>query len=1856
MFHCIPFIKSCNRHVEYLDKRHCNLQSVPDEVLRHTRTLEELLLDSNQLSELPRNLTYLCLNDISLNRLPCDIGSLVNLENLELRENFIKYLPSSMSLLKKLRILDLGNNLIEELPNVLGSLLNLEELLLDCNELSEIPPDIGKLKKLTQLDISENKIEVLPDGIGGLVNIIDLYLSRNLLEYLPDTIDSLGRLCILKVDQNQLVKLTPHIGMCHSLQELILTENLLADLPGELGQLQRLTNLNLDRNRLSSVPGELGQCGSLGVLSLRDNRLVDIPEAIGNLKNLHVLDVAGNRLHHLPLSLGSCNLKAIWLSENQTHPMLHFQEDEDAENVGKRILTCFLLPQLAYQSENSERDGWSIEQQQQHQQLLLQQQQQLSSSILLQQQQHQQQQQNHVTSIAFVGVDDYNSDAEQDEIPFKRQNTPHPKELRTRHVNKLTKKEHYQAMENVHDQIKDSIDSESHKLSSKKSSQDDDDDDVGDIHGDDDETAKLMSSSADRKSVISSPPLSYYSPASDKNVKPPPTTITFLPAVKFLVQPSSSKLSSPRSTSSSSPTAQQLQSPPLATTTTSTNIATSSSSPSSSSLSRKTKDLNIDSKGNPSAKNSKRDADNDDNDGHHDDDDDDEEDADDDLKRLSSSSSSPVILRKNKPRFSGVGNDEDDDNNDDDNERQSNAERHVGFASSVDEFRAKEGKLRRRDTPHHLKNKRIVTNKMNPEEKLCQILAQSSLDSHKYSVSSSEDISCRLAYDRMSDFHNDKDNDDKVKKQIKFCSSSNEDNEDADDDDGDEHGDDNDDGARDNTHSKMRRHLHIYDSDIRNEGGGDADNGSFHHSTTASPKMTSSKVTSPEMASPATSTTTSKANKTVHETITTTTTATTSANNNNKSGIGDNKDDDVDDGGVEMVFRISKEDGVGLGMNVAGGLGSSPFRGNDKVNERNVINVPHAYAVNLLKEAREQVVVVIYRENDVKNNSTSVPTIANNNHHMTTTSFIVTDSLGVAERRSSSSGCGGGDGCGGVADVSTEAVVATLYRKEPHSCLGFKLTDNHDKKGVYISDIVEGGVAILDGRLKIHDRIMSINGCDVSGKSLPDVVEIVSKFNNKLTIVAYRHKLIPVSSTSSLTASSTSTLASTTIATTAQTSSTLAPTETTTTSRLFQTTFAVPVATTASATTVSTAATPTAAISSSLSTNSSISATSQPQKLAEIDDAIAKFTSRRPTQTTSTSSSITSTTTTPSSPTSQMMSTTKTSTAKPLTSSTATSSLSVPTSPTSKTSPPASSSSSLSSACFLANLNLSLSYYSRCTLVASPTFSNSSGNNISTTAPYNISNNINKFEYQLSSKTHNAINNVISDVNVSHINNIINNINNNINNNITVPIFLCLCPYKLLLSTSIVIEEDLSRGYFSMGSRGDTSDSCGYNSHVYRDDADCNNDKVDDEWMIKSGEVKKDDDNNDGDDGIDGIKAFDGNNIAPYPIEVVHLNKGLGPLGLSIVGGRDQTNHPFGEFCGDGNSDDEDFGVFISRVSAGGVASNSSLKIGDRILSVNNVNLMNVTHAEAVKHLSSAVGVVKLVVRKDPQPLNLQEVTLVKEEHDEKLGISIRGGHRSKSGNPANPKDEGIFISKIHNPGLAYRDGRLKVGQRILEVNHQSILGLTHQESVSALKSPHSDSLTLVVCSGFDPDLLSTTNLSSSNSSSADLLVKPDITATTATDVAATTFSCSDVFLYCDDLTLNKINLQQQSQRHQLQQQQQQQQSKSSSSFDRNEEDDPANEFMSFTAKKLFFEKEIQNSKPTFHQKLSISNKISPEDMKSPECKVFITPPPPPKKTTTSYSAAANEASSAAAAAAASTTKSSSTSFSQRSPQSRPIH
>ncbi|XP_044012677.1 protein lap4-like isoform X12 [Aphidius gifuensis] len=499
MFRCIPIFKGCNRQVEYVDKRHCSLQSVPEDLIRYSRSLEELLLDANHLKELPKNffrlqklrklglsdneihrlppeiqnfenlveldvsrndipdipesiknmlalqvadfssnpiprlpagfvklknLTILGLNDMSLTNLPPDFGCLLSLQSLELRENLLKSLPESLSQLTKLERLDLGDNDIDELPPHIGKLPALQELWLDHNQLQHLPPEIGQLSTLACLDVSENHLEDLPEEIGGLKSLTDLHLSQNNIEKLPDGLGELKKLTIIKVDQNRLSELNINIGKCENLQELILTENFLLELPVTIGNLLNLNNLNVDRNSLHALPTEIGNLNNLGVLSLRDNKLQYLPQEVGQCSALHVLDVSGNRLQYLPYTLINLNLKAVWLSENQAQPMLTFQTDLD-EDSGQEVLTCFLLPQLEYHAtgpHESGKVGVAVGGRSNGQNNEMRE---IGSSD------DENWQEKEASRTHSVKFSDDGPDADK-ETQFVRQNTPHPKELKAK--------------------------------------------------------------------------------------------------------------------------------------------------------------------------------------------------------------------------------------------------------------------------------------------------------------------------------------------------------------------------------------------------------------------------------------------------------------------------------------------------------------------------------------------------------------------------------------------------------------------------------------------------------------------------------------------------------------------------------------------------------------------------------------------------------------------------------------------------------------------------------------------------------------------------------------------------------------------------------------------------------------------------------------------------------------------------------------------------------------------------------------------------------------------------------------------------------------------------------------------------------------------------------------------------------------------------------------------------------------------------------------------------------------------------------------------------------------------------------
>ncbi|XP_012503564.1 PREDICTED: protein scribble homolog isoform X4 [Propithecus coquereli] len=346
MLKCIPLWR-CNRHVESVDKRHCSLQAVPEEIYRYSRSLEELLLDANQLRELPKpffrllNLRKLGLSDNEIQRLPPEVANFMQLVELDVSRNDIPEIPESIKFCKALEIADFSGNPLSRLPDGFTQLRSLAHLALNDVSLQALPGDVGNLAnlvtlelrenllkslpgslsflvKLEQLDLGGNDLEVLPDTLGALPNLRELWLDRNQLSALPPELGNLRRLVCLDVSENRLEELPAELGGLVLLTDLLLSQNLLQRLPDGIGQLKQLSILKVDQNRLCEVPEAIGDCENLSELILTENLLTALPRSLGKLTKLTNLNVDRNHLEVLPPEIGGCTaLSVLSLRDNR---------------------------------------------------------------------------------------------------------------------------------------------------------------------------------------------------------------------------------------------------------------------------------------------------------------------------------------------------------------------------------------------------------------------------------------------------------------------------------------------------------------------------------------------------------------------------------------------------------------------------------------------------------------------------------------------------------------------------------------------------------------------------------------------------------------------------------------------------------------------------------------------------------------------------------------------------------------------------------------------------------------------------------------------------------------------------------------------------------------------------------------------------------------------------------------------------------------------------------------------------------------------------------------------------------------------------------------------------------------------------------------------------------------------------------------------------------------------------------------------------------------------------------------------------------------------------------------------------
>lgn len=79
-------------------------------------------------------------------------------------------------------------------------------------------------------------------------------------------------------------------------------------------------------------------------------------------------------------------------------------------------------------------------------------------------------------------------------------------------------------------------------------------------------------------------------------------------------------------------------------------------------------------------------------------------------------------------------------------------------------------------------------------------------------------------------------------------------------------------------------------------------------------------------------------------------------------------------------------------------------------------------------------------------------------------------------------------------------MLTKTHRTEP---LGIKLIRKSDESGVFILDLLSGGLAAKDGKLKNNDKVLAINGHDLMHGTPESAAQIIQVENTDFMEVGH---------------------------------------------------------------------------------------------------------------------------------------------------------------------------------------------------------------------------------------------------------------------------------------------------------------------------------------------------------------------------------------------------------------------------------------------------------------------------------------------------------------------------------------------------------------------------------------------------------------------------------------------------------------------------------------------------------------------------------------------------------------------------------
>uniref|UniRef100_A0A8B9N5L7 Multiple PDZ domain crumbs cell polarity complex component n=1 Tax=Accipiter nisus TaxID=211598 RepID=A0A8B9N5L7_9AVES len=182
-------------------------------------------------------------------------------------------------------------------------------------------------------------------------------------------------------------------------------------------------------------------------------------------------------------------------------------------------------------------------------------------------------------------------------------------------------------------------------------------------------------------------------------------------------------------------------------------------------------------------------------------------------------------------------------------------------------------------------------------------------------------------------------------------------------------------------------------------------------------------------------------------------------------------------------------------------------------------------------------------------------------------------------------------------------------------------------------------------------------------------------------------------------------------------------------------------------------------------------------------------------------------------------------------------------------------------------------------------------------------------------------------------------------------------------------------------------------------------------------------------------------------LHMIELEKGRTGLGLSLAGNKDRSR----------------MSVFVVGIDPNGAAGKDGrLQIADELLEINGQILYGKTHQNASSIIKCAPSKVKIIFIRNKDAVNQMAVCPAKSveasqctsgtlPHQEVKSIFDQGGF----GIAISEEDtiNGVVIKSLTDHGAAAKDGRIKVGDQILAVDDEIVVGHPIEKFISLLKT-----------------------------------------------------------------------------------------------------------------------------------------------------------------------------------------------------------